>query len=146
MKLLITSDVHGALDDLKQVIKKHKDIDYHLNAGDMCLAKNMYEPLHLITVKGNNDFGSDEPYMRILDLKGLRVMLTHGHKEHVKFTHETLINVALAQQVDVVIYGHTHRPFYQMDRGLTLINPGALGDYRKSYAIYADGQVTFYEL
>ncbi len=146
MKLLITSDIHGALENLKKVSQMHKDADYHLDAGDICLPKHQYEPLHLVTVKGNNDFGSDEPYMRILDLKGLRVMLTHGHKEHVKLTHETLVNVALAEHVDVVIYGHTHRPYYQKDRGITIINPGALGDYRKSYAIYADGQVTFKEL
>ena len=146
MTLLITSDAHGALENLKMVSKKHRDVDYHLDAGDICLPRHLYEPLHLVTVKGNNDFGSDEPYTRILDLNGLRVMLTHGHREHVKLTRETLLNIALAERVDVVIYGHTHRPYYQVDQGITIINPGALGDYRKSYAIYADGQVTFYEL
>ena len=146
MKLLITSDVHGAFESLKEVISKHKDIDYHLNAGDMCLPKSLYEPLHLITVKGNNDYGSDEPYTRILDLKGWRVMLTHGHREHVKLTLSTLMNIALAERVNVVIFGHTHRPYVQMDQGITFINPGALGDYRKSYAIFAEGKVTFYEL
>ncbi len=146
MKLLITSDVHGALENLKVVTKKHKDCDFHLNAGDMCLPKHAYESLHVTTVKGNNDFGSQEPYKRILDLKGLKVMLTHGHREHVKHALNTLLNVALAERVDVVIFGHTHRPYYQIDQGITIINPGALGDYRKSYAIYADGQVTFHEL
>lgn len=146
MTLLITSDVHSALENLKTVVKKHPNVDYHLDAGDICLPKHLYESLHIITVKGNNDFGSNEPYKRILDLKGLRVMLTHGHREHVKFTHETLLNVALAEQVDLVIYGHTHQPYYQTEQGITIINPGALGDYRKSYAIYADGQVTFHEL
>lgn len=146
MKLLITSDVHGALDRLKAVINQHPDIDFHVDAGDMCLPVHLYEPLHLTTVKGNNDFGSDEPYIRILNLKGLRVMLTHGHREHVKLTLSTLIHVALAERVDMVIFGHTHRPYYQVDQGIIIINPGALGDYRKSYAIFADGQVTFHEL
>ena len=146
MKLLITSDVHGAIDRLKEVAKKHNDVDFHLNAGDMCLAKHAYEPLHIITVKGNNDFGSNEPYIRILDLKGLRVMLTHGHKEHVNYSLETLKHSALAEQVDMVIFGHTHQTYYQIDQNISIINPGALGDYRKSYAIYTDGQFTFYEL
>ncbi len=146
MKWLITSDAHGALDRLKMVNKNHSDADYHFDAGDICLPKHLYEPLHLVTVKGNNDFGSDEPYVRILDLKGIRVMLTHGHREHVKLTRESLLNIALAERVDIVIYGHTHQPYYQIDRGITMINPGALGDYHKSYAVYVDGQVTFYEL
>ncbi len=146
MKLLITSDAHGALDNLTAVKKKHKDIDYHLDAGDICLPKHLYEPLHMITVKGNNDFASDEPYKRILDFNGFRVLLTHGHKEHVKYSLESLRHEALAERVDMVIYGHTHRPYSETDQGILILNPGALGDYRKSYAIFADGQVTFYEL
>ncbi len=43
MRLLITSDVHGAKDRLEQVVKKHKNIDYHLNAGDICLDPYIYE-------------------------------------------------------------------------------------------------------
>lgn len=146
MKLLITSDIHGAYDNLKQVTQLHKDRDFHLDAGDICLPPHMYESFYLTTVKGNNDFGSNEPYIRILNLNGLKVMLTHGHREHVKITMDTLIHVALAERVDVVIFGHTHHPYYQVDQGITIINPGALGDYHKSYAIFADGQVTFHEL
>jgi uncharacterized protein len=56
MKLLITSDVHGNEERLKEVVRKHKDIDYHLNAGDICLDPIVYEKYHIILVKGNNDF------------------------------------------------------------------------------------------
>ncbi len=146
MKLLITSDIHGHEERLKEVVKKHLDVDYHLNAGDMCLDQHVYSKYHLVTVKGNNDYYSDEPLKRVLDLKGLKVMLTHGHIEHVKYNLSELIVQAKHQGVDLVIYGHTHQKHLETDHLLTILNPGALGDYHKSYAIYDDGQITFYEL
>lgn len=144
MKMLITSDVHGNLQGLKDVIKKHKDITLHVNAGDMALDPKHYESLHIITVKGNNDFGVDLPYTRILDIDNQKIMLTHGHTEHVKFTLEKLKLKAKLEGVNIVIFGHTHERYLMVEEGIMFINPGALGDYHQSYAIYDHHQVTFH--
>ncbi len=146
MKLLITSDIHGHEERLKEVVDKHKDVDYHLNAGDMCLDSHVYEKYHLITVKGNNDFFSNEPLFRILDLQGLKIYLTHGHKEHVKFGVSKILDEANLHGANMVIFGHTHEAYLKNDSQITILNPGALGDYHRSYAIYDQGQVTFYQL
>jgi putative phosphoesterase len=143
MKFLITSDIHGNVEALKEIAEKHKDVDYHLNAGDMCMSQKHYERYHLITVKGNNDFGSNEPYFRILELDGLKVFISHGHLEHVKFGLDKLIIKAKLHQADLCIFGHTHERYMMVEEGILLINPGSLGDYHKSYAIYEDGQVAF---
>jgi hypothetical protein len=145
MRFLITSDVHGRLDLLEEVIQKHKDVEYHLNAGDMVLSPSRYERHHIITVKGNNDYGVDLPYIRILDLGGLQVMLTHGHLEYVKFGLDRLKLKAKIQNVHVVIFGHTHERYLTTEENILFINPGALGDRMHSYAIYDNGQVTFYQ-
>ncbi|MDY0075382.1 MAG: metallophosphoesterase family protein [Acholeplasmataceae bacterium] len=145
MRLLITSDVHGKRELLEQVIRKHKNIDDHLNAGDMAMRPEYYEPYHLITVKGNNDFGVDLPYVRILDIGDKKIMLTHGHIDYVKFGLDRLKLKAKIQKVDIVIFGHTHQRYLMMEENILFINPGALGDYQRSYAIYHDGQVTFYQ-
>ncbi|MCF7930340.1 MAG: YfcE family phosphodiesterase [Acholeplasmataceae bacterium] len=144
MKLLITSDVHGDEKRLLEVIKKHKDVDYHLNAGDMCLDPKIWEKHHIIAVKGNNDFGSDLPYMRLLDFDGLHILLTHGHIEHVKFGMDRIRLKAKVNEVQIVIFGHTHERYLMSDEGILFINPGALGGYHRSYAIYENQQVTFY--
>lgn len=144
MKLLITSDVHSDSSSLLRVIKKHKDVDYHLNAGDMCLDMNRMERYHIVSVKGNNDFGSDLPYFRVLDLDGLKILLTHGHLEHVKFGIERLKLKAKLHNVNICIFGHTHQRYMMMEDDILFINPGALGDYHKSYAIYDNKQVSFY--
>ncbi len=145
MTLLITSDVHGRLDLLEKVIKKHHIIQNHINAGDMVLNPVLYEKHHIITVKGNNDFGVDLPYVRIFDIEDKKMMLTHGHLEYVKFGLEKLKLKAKLNQVDIVIFGHTHERYLMVEENIMFINPGALGDYQKSYAIYQDGQVTFYQ-
>jgi putative phosphoesterase len=146
MKLLITSDVHGQDERLAKVIKRHKDVDYHLNAGDMCLDEHIYKKYHIITVKGNNDFYSNEPYKRVLELEGLKVFLTHGHIEHVKYSLNQLISEANQVKAKLVIFGHTHQRYLNEDQHIKILNPGALGDFHKSYAIYENGQITFYEL
>ncbi len=145
MKLLITSDVHGDLDALSAVIEKHKDIDYHLNAGDMCIDPKRYERHHIITVKGNNDFGVNLPWLRVLDLEGLKILLTHGHMEFVKFGLDRLKLKTKLMEANIVIFGHTHERYLMVDEDIMFINPGALGDYHRSYAIYENGQVTFYQ-
>ncbi|MFA6800480.1 MAG: YfcE family phosphodiesterase [Acholeplasmataceae bacterium] len=146
MKLLITSDVHGHEERLVEVIAKHKDVDFHINAGDMCLDSHVYQKYHIITVKGNNDFFTSEPLKRVFDLNGLKVLLTHGHIEHVKHNLDILKFYAKQLNVDLVVFGHTHQQYLEIDQNITILNPGALGDYHKSYAIYDNGQVTFYEL
>ncbi len=144
MKLLITSDVHSDYEMLLKVINEHKDVDYHLNAGDMCLDPKVWERHHIVSVKGNNDFGSELPYMRVLDFEGVRILLTHGHIEHVKFGIERIKLKAKVNDVQIVIFGHTHDRYLMSEEGILFINPGALGGYHKSYAIYENQQVKFY--
>ncbi len=144
MKLLITSDVHGDLDALKDVILKHPDITHHLNAGDMCLNPKAYEKYHIISVKGNNDFGIDLPYMRLFDIEDKLILLTHGHLEGVKFGYDRLKLKAKLNSAQLCIFGHTHERYLMKEENILFINPGALGDYHRSYAIYENEQVTFY--
>lgn len=143
MKLLITSDVHGRLDDLKCVVEKHKDCDLHLNAGDMSLDPRYYEFLNIITVKGNNDFGVDLPLERIIEKDGCKILLIHGHKESVKFGLTRLKLKAKILGANIVIFGHTHQKYMEMDQGILFINPGALSDGHRTYAIYENQTVTF---
>ncbi len=146
MKLLITSDVHGHEERLKEVIDIHKDVDAHLNAGDMCLDQRVYEKYHLITVKGNNDFFTNEPFKRVINLFGIHILLTHGHMEHVKFSKREIKALGEHLEADLVVFGHTHQRYIEKIGDMVLINPGALGDFEKSYAIYEDGEITFYQL
>lgn len=142
MTLLLTSDVHGDYSRFKRLIEKYPDIDLHIDAGDLCLRNKTFHH-RLVTVKGNNDFGSNEPLMRLIEVGNLKVMVTHGHIEHVKFGFERLRLKAKAQEADICVFGHTHRRYLDRQENILFVNPGSLGGMEHSYAIYEDGQVRF---
>ena len=146
MKLLIISDIHGNLENLKKVVKLHKDADHILCAGDIGLSKVDVEKYNVIAVKGNCDYYLDMPLERILDLGDKKILLTHGHLENVKYGIDALIHKAKSHGVDIVCFGHIHYPILKEIDNILFINPGALSDIKGQYAIYENGVVSFYEL
>lgn len=85
------------------------------------------------------------PTQRELQIEGLRVLLTHGspasEKEHLTpDTSETrLRQLASMVDADMVVCGHSHRPFVRYVDGVHFINTGSVGrpddgDPRACYA------------
>ena len=82
-------------------------------------------------VQGNCDYDAQlsaelEPMLR-LDLDGLHVGLTHG------WGPRSQVPVKVAQAFGtgfhLVCYGHTHNPHFGRVEGVTLLNPGSLGEH-----------------
>ncbi|HHT98875.1 MAG TPA: metallophosphoesterase [Acholeplasma sp.] len=145
MKILITSDVHGKKSLLEEVIKKHPNM-YHLNAGDIGLSESYLDEQNILSVKGNTDFFSKLPEMRLLEHEGLKILLTHGHLYYVKRNLDLLVDKAKSLDVNICIFGHTHMRYSKVIKGVLFLNPGALSDYERSYAIFDNGKVEFYKL
>ena len=93
---------------------------------------------------GNCDFQPEEPAERLLVLEGKRILLCHGHTYGVKTSLLAAGFAAEEQQLDLFLFGHTHRPLVDR-RGRTLfLNPGSIGrSPRPSYATVTirDGQL-----
>ncbi len=144
MKLLITGDIHGRGDILSKILKKENDFDLHLNTGDIGLDALTIEQAKMIAVKGNNDIYHDLPAERLIEFQGLRILLTHGHLQNVKYGLLELIEMAKEVNANICIFGHTHDAFYKVIDKITFINPGALNGLNdKSYAVYESGKVSF---
>ena len=77
-------------------------------------------------VKGNNDFFTNEPYEKIIDLEGIRILLTHGHKNGVDFSLRGLLAKAIDKSCDLVIFGHTHTYTKIKESGILFLNPGSV--------------------
>lgn len=90
-------------------------------------------------VRGNCDFGADEPELRLLNLGNVRILMVHGHRYAVK---NSLLRLGLLSQehrADITLYGHTHRQDAQwVDQRLVLC-PGSVGGARGSYAVLEVG-------
>lgn len=85
-----------------------------------------------------------------LEVEGRRILLTHGspvsNAEHLgpETTEERLRELARVANADVVICGHSHRPFARKVDGVWFINTGSVGrpddgDARACYAILSFG-------
>lgn len=154
MKILIVSDTHKAHASLEEVLDREKPIDLLIHLGDVEGGADYIEaiagcPVHMVA--GNNDFFSDLPREKEFILQGNHIFITHGHYYYVSMGEKDLIREAKGRGVDIVMYGHTHKPSLHQEDGLTVLNPGSISYPRQvgrqpSYIIMetnTDGKATF---
>lgn len=147
MTVLILSDTHGHADRVESLLDRPSiRPDAILFAGDGVRDLSYLSlPCSLYAVCGNNDSPTLAQSELTVDLDGIRLFLTHGHRFGVKSGTERLLMHAVARGADAVIYGHTHRPHEEyvpagtrvgdtvLEKGLWLFNPGSLGDREASF-------------
>ena len=129
MKVLIVSDTHRHDRNLEEVLRRVSPIDCLIHLGDAEGSENHIRqianaPVHIVS--GNNDFFCDLPREEEFMLGKYKVLITHGHYYYVSLDLQELHRQAYARGVDIVMFGHTHRPFYEVRGGVTILNPGSL--------------------
>jgi len=142
VKVIVVSDTHRKNENYFKVMEMHRP-DLVIHCGDIEGSEYVLEkaaPCPVKMVTGNNDFFSELPKELELTVEKYRVWVTHGHTYYVSMGTEYLAQEAEVRGVDVVFYGHTHKPSVQRERGIYLVNPGSLSyprqDGRKpSYCI-----------
>ena len=136
MKLLVLSDSHGNLSHMEEaVLRVRPRMILHLGDcwRDGEKLHDLFPDIPFHQVPGNCDYRPDEPVERLLFLEDKRVLMCHGHTYGVK---QTLLNAGYAaeeQNLDLFLFGHTHKPLVDM-RGKTLfLNPGSIGDHFRPF-------------
>lgn len=132
MRILVISDVHGRKNALRQAVEEQPTARQIIFLGDglrdaECVAAE-YPNRDWYMVPGNCDFSADLPTAREETFGGKRFFFTHGHIYRVKYGLYTIDLAARERQADIVLFGHTHRPHEEYADGLTLFNPGSLGE------------------
>lgn len=135
MKLyLIISDTHGDIYTAKKVIARYPQIDGLIHLGDYYkdanIIKSQYPDLNVMMVPGNCDFVYDIPSESVLEIEGKRILLTHGHLYNVKSGIERLERKAIKEDINLVLFGHTHCPLQESRSNITFVNPGSIGNPR----------------
>lgn len=128
MKVLIVSDTHKRNENYFRVVEKTKP-DMVIHCGDAegseyALTAAAECPVHIVL--GNNDFFSELPRELTLDIGPYKVWVVHGHNYYVSMGNENLKREAIARGMDIVMYGHTHRPILDTDGDVIAVNPGSL--------------------
>lgn len=136
MKILIVSDTHRKDGNLKKVIEAEKPLDMLIHLGDSegseySIAGWVNEGCQLEMVLGNNDFFSHLERERDFYIGKYRVLLSHGHYYYVSIGTEYLKEEARGRGFDIAMFGHTHKPYFDVehkegDKDLIVLNPGSL--------------------
>ncbi len=135
MKILVVSDSHGMDRNLEDLLEEEKDIDLLIHLGDLEGSEDYIEavaPCECEMISGNNDFYSDLPCEKVIELNGRRLFLTHGHSYGLYHGLDRLIAEARYREAEIVLFGHTHVPVYEKTDGITVINPGSISLPRQS--------------
>ena len=129
MKVLVFSDSHGELENIKNAIDKFCDIDTIIHLGDFTddidEIKKIYKDKIFIQVAGNNDF-TEIPNEKIVDVNGHKIFITHGHEYNVYFGIDRLYYRLSELGVNIALYGHTHKPLSFFEDDFLILNPGSI--------------------
>lgn len=135
MRVLIVSDTHGRHLNFDTALEDAGKVDAVIHLGDFEGEEYYYEaacecPLYM--VKGNNDYFSYEPSERVIFLQDKTIFMTHGHQYMVSMDLERIKREARRREAQIVMHGHTHRPYVLEEDGMVFLNPGSLSRPRQA--------------
>lgn len=151
-KILVTSDSHGSAYALCRVAETEPDAEAMIFLGDglrdldgLC---RRHPSLRVYSVRGNCDLAALEAGEGLAAFGGVLFFYSHGDRYGVKYSREQLAETAKARGADAALYGHTHTAACERIEGVTVFNPGSVGQPRHGSASYGvitiqDGKARF---
>ncbi len=133
MRLLAVSDSHHDIAYLGPALKKFAskvDLIVHMGDGvdDIERAAEAWS-VSLPRVEGVRGNGDVDPGLwprRLIGSGDRPILLLHGHNEAVGEGLERVILAAESAGACLVLFGHTHRAFFEEYRGILALNPGSI--------------------
>src|SRR3974390_1451147 len=138
-----------------RVLEILNGVDLILHAGDVngpetIAALERVAPVE--AVRGDHDTALDLPEVRVIAVDGRRIALVHGNRSHwVEEPATFLWTITLGHykphrgltgalrrrfpDVDVIVYGHTHRPWAAGSRSPLVFNPGGVHQWNPMTAV-----------
>jgi len=132
MRVIVVSDSHGATGRLSTILTVAEqagpiDAIIHLGDGYYDLRDLEVALPPVYQVAGNCDlFRSDT--LDFVTLSNAKLLLTHGHYQHVREGTDDLLSLALEEKCAAALYGHTHYQKMEWRSGILILNPGAVND------------------
>ncbi|MBM7094425.1 metallophosphoesterase [Bacillus sp. H-16] len=138
MRIVILGDTHipkRGKELPERLIKELSGADHIIHTGDW-ITMEVYDKLKCFApvdgVYGNADDESVRERFRdkeILIFNNLKIGLVHGHGE--KKTTERRAMEAFDENLDCVLFDHSHIPYLRYHNKTLLFNPGSVTDKRK---------------
>ncbi|RCW54179.1 metallophosphoesterase family protein [Halanaerobium sp. ST460_2HS_T2] len=137
MKIGVISDTHlpGADQDFpKKLIEELKNVDLIIHAGDHCelrFLNKLKSIAEVKTVAGNRDSYQLQQKLKdkiTFETAGRKISVIHGHQFRGRNILQGL-NYSFGDS-DIIVFGHTHRPFNEKVSDKLFFNPGSPTDKR----------------
>lgn len=133
MRILVFSDSHTQIENMTAVIEGMEDVNFIFHLGDHTddaeKIEEKFPDIPLYNVRGNNDYDRT-PLVQKVHIGGVTFVLTHGHKENVYFTLQSLAYLAEVHDGNMVLFGHTHATLFAEVEGIAFLNPGSISSPR----------------
>lgn len=141
MKVLIFADSHGYNMAMAFAVDREEpDAVIHLgdHAEDAREIERVFPAMPIYRVRGNNDFDPDVPLNAVVTPGGVRIYITHGHRERVGMLLSGIVpQRAYEEHCALAFFGHTHRMMLERENGVWVCNPGSISLPRGGPASYA---------
>jgi len=131
--MLVVSDSHHDVSCLAVALRKFAgkvDMVAHLGDGaddvERAAERAGIRMPRVEAVRGNGDF---EPWLwprRLVGSADRPVLMLHGHLEGVGEGLGGIVAAAEAAGAGIVLFGHTHKAFFEEYRGILALNPGSI--------------------
>jgi putative phosphoesterase len=122
----VISDTHGLLrGEVKSLLR---GCDMIIHAGDIgspSVLAELQELAEVVAVRGNVDTG---PWANELERE--QYLEVEGHRICVVHDISTLSLDPASAGIDIVVYGHSHKPAVEWKAGILYLNPGSAGPKR----------------
>lgn len=133
LRIGVISDTHGLLrPEAKAFLAGSDHIVHGGDIGNQAILDELAAIAPLTVVRGNNDRGvwaEDVPETALLTVGGVRIYAIHDISQ--------LDIDPVAEDVAMVVYGHSHKPVVEHRGEVIYLNPGSAGPRRFSLPISA---------
>ena len=131
MKIIVVfADSHSDVDTMSVVIEaENPDMVIHLgdHVTDGVELQGLFPEIPMELVKGNTDRIDEYLSEKTLLLNNKRIFITHGDQYDVEQGTSDVFDRGVSEDADIILFGHTHRP-YMYNRGeVWIMNPGRIG-------------------
>jgi len=114
----------------KKVLDKLSAVDLILHAGDIVTLEVIEELKELAPVQavaGNMDYPevrAEFPDFKVLEIENKRIGIKHDTGSYIGLS-ESARWLAAENELDVLVFGHTHKQFLKWEEGRLYLNPGS---------------------
>ncbi|MRX71593.1 YfcE family phosphodiesterase [Bacillus lacus] len=151
MRVVVLSDTHmpRMAKQFPAILREHlHTADLIIHAGDfqtMEVVRELQKYAKIAGVAGNVDSSEVAEALgdkKIIECEGYRIGIVHGHGKG-RTTEERVLNSFEGEDLDCIIFGHSHIPVNKMVNKTLLFNPGSPTDKRRQNQ-YSFGVLEFH--